>query len=211
MLGPATTSAATWWNNYFQTVTSHQNWTDPSLCLEAPNFASVSETSCVHSWWHHKEPSDFCSMIYNLSSLSESGWGTALPWGLLLLKEVGRVGDRTPTSICLHSGSFWNNFSTFFLQKPARNLDNSHCNQCHAHVLNASLRAEFKSFCRIPRAQKAINAENKSNLTWKKGLNIYTPNISSSLHSSVPFIAELFLSTESHPFELGHSLFRKNN
>lgn len=183
----------------------------PSLCLEAPNFASVSETSCVHSWQHHKEPSDSCYITRNLSSSSESGWGTALSRGLLLLKEVGRVGDRDPTPICLHLGSFSSNFSTFFLHEPARNLDNSHCNQCYACVLNANLRAEFKSVCRIPRAPKAINAENKFNLTWKKGLNIYAPNMSSSLHSSVPFIAELFLSTESHPFELGHSLFRKYN
>lgn len=170
-----------------------------------------SETSCACSWQHHKEPSDSCYIIHNWSSLSESGWGTALSRGLLLLKEVGRVGDRDPTSICLHLGSFSSSFSTFFLHKPARNLYNSHWNQCYARVLNANLRAEFKSVCRIPRAPKAINAENKFNLTWKKGLNIYAPNISSSLHSSVPFIAELFSSTESHPFELGHSLFRKYN
>lgn len=182
----------------------------PSLCLEAPTLI-LSETSCACSWQHHKEPSDSCYIIHNWSSLSESGWGTALSRGLLLLKEVGRVGDRDPTSICLHLGSFSSSFSTFFLHKPARNLYNSHWNQCYARVLNANLRAEFKSVCRIPRAPKAINAENKFNLTWKKGLNIYAPNMSSSLHSSVPFIAELFSSTESHPFELGHSLFRKYN
>lgn len=168
----------------------------PSLCLEAASFASVSETSCVRSWQHHKEPSDSCYIIHNLASLSESTWGTALSRGLL---EVGRVGDRNPTSICLQLWSFRSNFFTLFLQKPARNLGNSHCNQCYAHILNANLRAELKSVCRIPRAQKAINAENKFNLTWKKGLNIYAPNMSSSLHSSVPFIVELFLSTESHP------------
>lgn len=157
----------------------------PPLCLEAPNFASVSETSCIHSWWHIKEPSDSSYILHNLSSSSESGWGTALSRGLLLLKEVGRVGDRDLHINLSSLRIFLKQLSHLFLAKACRKLDNSHCNQCYAQVLNASLRAEFKSVCRNPRAQKAINAENKFNLTWKKGLNIYAPNMSSSFHSSV--------------------------
>lgn len=149
-------------------------------------------------------------IIHNLSSLSESGWGTAQSRSSAVQGGVESGRQGPPPQFFFTQDLFEATSPIFSLQNPARNLDNSNCNQCHAHALIASLRAEFKSVCRIPRVQKALNAENKFNLTWKtKGLNIYAPNMSSSLFSTI-YSWITFVHWKSSLW-IGHSLFRKHN